>query len=99
MPRHIVRRLAVLPIELYRRAISPLLPRSCIYTPSCSSYAREAILRLGVLPGGLLALARIGRCVGALYRGGDDPVPETFSFRALGRAYARFWRLGKGRSR
>lgn len=90
--RAIVRNAAVLPIELYRRMISPLLPRSCIYTPSCSSYAREAILRLGVLPGALLGLARLGRCVGSLYSGGQDPVPDAFSFRSMGQGYGRFWK-------
>ncbi len=90
--RSFVRHAAVLPIELYRRILSPLLPRSCIYTPSCSSYAREAILRHGILPGVLLALARLGRCVGSLYTGGRDPVPESFSFSSMKQAYGRFWR-------
>jgi len=46
----------------YKRWISPLLPRSCRFTPTCSEYARLAILRHGVLIGGALAAWRVLRC-------------------------------------
>jgi putative membrane protein insertion efficiency factor len=61
-------------IRFYQRFISPLTPPSCIYTPSCSTYAYEAIGKYGVLKGGWLALRRILRCH-PWGPGGYDPVP------------------------
>ncbi len=66
--------LLVAPIRLYQIVISPLLPKSCRYQPTCSAYAIEALHRHGPLKGGWLAARRIGRCHpwgGAGY----DPVP------------------------
>ncbi len=62
-------------IRAYHYLISPILPASCRYLPSCSRYAGEALLRHGILRGGLLAITRILRCHPW---GGDgyDPVPE-----------------------
>lgn len=68
------RRIAVAPIRFYQRVISPLLPASCIYTPTCSQYAVEAIGRHGIVKGGWLAVRRIVRC-NPLHAGGYDPVP------------------------
>lgn len=64
----------IVPIRLYRRILSPLLPRRCRFHPSCSEYAAQAILRHGVLRGGWLALRRLVRC-GPWHPGGYDPVP------------------------
>lgn len=58
----------------YQTAVSPLLPPSCRYTPSCSQYAIEALQRYGALKGGWLTLRRLGRCH-PFRRGGFDPVP------------------------
>ncbi|WP_423767113.1 membrane protein insertion efficiency factor YidD [Enorma phocaeensis] len=63
-----------MPIRFYQRFISPLLPASCIYRPTCSQYAVQAIERYGVIRGFLLALRRIMRC-NPLHSGGYDPVP------------------------
>jgi len=62
-------------ILAYRWLLSPLLPMSCRFAPSCSSYAAEAIAEHGALVGGWLALRRIARCHPW---GGDgyDPVPR-----------------------
>ena len=49
-------------IRFYQWTISPLLPRSCRYTPTCSNYALQAIKKHGPLKGGWLAMKRIGRC-------------------------------------
>lgn len=58
----------------YQVALSPLLPASCRYFPSCSSYAIEALERHGALRGTWLAVRRIARC-NPFRPGGFDPVP------------------------
>jgi putative membrane protein insertion efficiency factor len=69
-----LRRLLVLPIRLYQWTLSPLLPLSCRFAPSCSEYAAEAILAHGAIAGGWLALRRLARC--HPWGGhGYDPVP------------------------
>lgn len=84
-----LRFLATLPIRLYQLVVSPMFPASCIYTPSCSWYAREAIQRHGVLWGTLLAVARMVRC-SALFSGGPDPVPERASWAQVRSDYRTF---------
>lgn len=65
-------------IWLYQRLLSPLFAGSCRFEPSCSQYARQAVILHGALKGGLLTLWRILRCQ-PLCRGGHDPVPVGFS--------------------
>lgn len=62
-------------IDAYRKIVSPLLPDSCRFTPTCSSYARTAVERHGAFRGGKMAILRILRC-NPWNRGGYDPVPE-----------------------
>jgi putative membrane protein insertion efficiency factor len=64
----------VLFIRGYQVAISPMLPASCRYYPSCSVYAVEAIEKHGALRGTWLAMKRIARCH-PFRPGGYDPVP------------------------
>ena len=59
----------------YQRNISPGLPRSCRYSPSCSQYAMEALGTHGVIKGTLLSVWRILRC-NPWSKGGVDRVPE-----------------------
>ena len=70
-----IRRLLVMLVALYQRAISPLFPPSCRFYPSCSEYARQALLKHGLWKGGRLALKRLIRCH-PLSPGGYDPVPN-----------------------
>ncbi len=67
-------RLLSLPILFYRAAISPLLPPSCRFTPTCSQYALDALRLHGPLRGTYLALRRILRC-NPWGGSGYDPVP------------------------
>jgi uncharacterized protein len=61
-------------IRAYQKLISPFLPASCRFFPSCSVYTYQAIEKYGVLRGGWLGLRRIGRCH-PWNPGGFDPVP------------------------
>ncbi|HVY56073.1 MAG TPA: membrane protein insertion efficiency factor YidD [Thermodesulfobacteriota bacterium] len=65
--------LAAFLIKVYRYAISPILPPSCRFYPSCSEYALEAIQKYGLIKGSWLAIKRIARCH-PLSAGGHDPV-------------------------
>jgi uncharacterized protein len=67
------RRIAVVPIVVYRRVLSPLIPPRCKYYPSCSEYAIQAISEFGILRGLVLAGWRLLRC-NPFSHGGFDPV-------------------------
>ncbi|MCI3920152.1 membrane protein insertion efficiency factor YidD [Paenibacillus sp. TRM 82003] len=71
-----LRSVAKAPIHVYRKVISPLLPPSCRFYPTCSAYALEAIDAHGPLRGGWLAAKRIARCH-PFHPGGIDPVPPS----------------------
>lgn len=75
-----MKRIALAPIRLYQRWVSPMLPRRCKYEPTCSAYSVEAIERFGVIRGTVLACWRILRC-NPFSHGGFDPVREEFTFR------------------
>lgn len=61
-------------VRAYQLAISPFLPPSCRFYPSCSHYAIEALQRHGIVKGLWLAVRRVGRCH-PWHPGGHDPVP------------------------
>ena len=73
-PGGVVARMLVRMVRWYQRRVSPLLPPSCMYMPSCSEYAIQAVRRYGALKGSRLALMRVVRC-NPLHKGGYDPVP------------------------
>jgi uncharacterized protein len=73
------RRLVLAPIAVYRRAISPALPRRCKYEPTCSAYAGQAIREYGILRGLVLAGWRLLRC-NPFSHGGFDPVSDQRLF-------------------
>jgi putative membrane protein insertion efficiency factor len=68
------RRILASVIRGYQLVISPALPPSCRFTPSCSQYALEAVTRYGALKGTWLAARRLFRCH-PFHPGGFDPVP------------------------
>lgn len=69
-----VRAIAAFLITLYQRLLSPLFPPSCRFVPTCSQYAKEAILKFGIGRGTYMAARRILRCH-PFHPGGYDPVP------------------------
>jgi len=73
-PARVPSRLLATLIRGYQRFISPALPPSCRFYPSCSQYALEAVTRHGALKGGWLAARRLARCH-PFHPGGFDPVP------------------------
>jgi len=70
----VIKRLVLALLQFYRHSISPLIPPSCRFTPSCSLYTFEAIDRYGVVKGGWLGVKRLLRCH-PFNPGGYDPVP------------------------
>ncbi|MBU2647111.1 membrane protein insertion efficiency factor YidD [bacterium] len=69
-------------IWLYQHAISPFLGPSCIYYPSCSEYAKQALEKHGLVWGTYLSVTRIVRCH-PFHQGGVDEVPESISFKTI----------------
>ncbi|WP_179395204.1 membrane protein insertion efficiency factor YidD [Lacticaseibacillus absianus] len=67
-------------VRVYQRFISPLIPPSCRYYPTCSTYMIQALRKHGALKGTVMGLARILRC-NPLVPGGLDPVPDFFTVR------------------
>ena len=66
----------ILIVKGYQHLISPLLPATCRYDPTCSHYTIEALKTHGLLKGGWLAIKRIGSCH-PWGGSGFDPVPEN----------------------
>lgn len=60
-------------IKFYQVCISPLLPKSCRYYPTCSAYTATAIEKYGIIKGSWMGLKRILRCH-PFHPGGYDPV-------------------------
>ncbi len=74
-----MRKLFIFFIDVYRKIISPLFPSSCRFYPTCSTYAKEALRKYGIIKGSYLAIYRILRC-NPFGKGGIDPVPDEFHF-------------------
>jgi len=62
-------------VRAYQRLVSPLIPASCRYVPSCSEYAAQALTRHGLVRGIWLSVARLLRC-NPWSKGGEDRVPD-----------------------
>ena len=67
-------RLAAGLVEIYQRVVSPWLPRACRFAPTCSEYARLALLEHGLGRGAWLAIRRLA-CCHPFHPGGYDPPP------------------------
>ena len=69
-----MKQIAIFVVRAYRLLLSPYLPPSCRYLPTCSQYAEEALDKYGAFIGGMIALKRISRCHpwGGI---GYDPLP------------------------
>lgn len=74
MFKKIIRHIFLIPVYIYRYSISPLKPPTCRYTPTCSAYAVEAVMKHGIFKGGWLAVKRILSCH-PWGGSGYDPVP------------------------
>lgn len=66
--------LAIFVVRFYQTLISPMLPASCRYSPTCSQYTLIALRRYGFFRGAWMGLRRIMRCH-PFHPGGHDPVP------------------------
>lgn len=89
-----VESLLVCSVRGYQTLVSPLLPRSCKYYPSCSQYAVDALRQFGVVRGVVLAAWRVLRCNPMSY-GGYDPVERQKLFAPRGRGRTMFGTTGK----
>lgn len=68
-------RILILLIQFYQKTISPALPPSCRFYPTCSQYSVEAFSRFGVFKGFVLTIKRLSKCH-PFHSGGIDLVPE-----------------------
>ena len=74
-----LRKIFLFIIILYQRLVSPYLPQSCRFQPTCSEYAKEAIEKYGIIKGVTLASKRLTKCHPIKFLGGSegyDPVPK-----------------------
>jgi putative membrane protein insertion efficiency factor len=69
-----MRLIVILLLKGYKKIISPYLPSQCLYEPTCSIYAQDAVREHGVFKGIRMTFKRLGRCHPG-YEGGYDPVP------------------------
>lgn len=70
-----MKRVLIKLVKVYQQGISPYLgPSKCIFAPTCSHYAIQALERHGAIKGSYLAVNRIFRCNPFNKTGGYDPV-------------------------
>ncbi|MGB4405967.1 MAG: membrane protein insertion efficiency factor YidD [Sphaerochaeta sp.] len=81
----------LIPVYLYKGLLSPFFGSSCIYHPSCSTFMTEAVMKHGILKGFVMGSARILRC-SRFFMGGDDAVPETWSWKQIKDSYILYRR-------
>jgi len=81
-----MKKILVMIITGYQRFITPFLPPSCRYYPTCSSYFIEALEKHGFFNGTRLGITRILRC-NPFHEGGYDPVPDELPYRSIRNLY------------
>jgi putative membrane protein insertion efficiency factor len=81
-------RLAIAVLAVYKYVVSPYLPRSCRFLPTCSEYASLAIAEHGFARGSLLAAGRLLRCH-PFHPGGYDPPPDRGARAGVGAGLAK----------
>lgn len=69
-----LRRIAVMLLDLYQRYIRIMLPSSCRFIPSCSEYTKEAIVKFGFFKGTLKGMSRLLQCHPFSQKSGYDPI-------------------------
>ena len=73
-----MRKILIFLVKIYQTIISPVLPDSCRYYPTCSNYMIDALKKHGPILGFIMGICRILRC-NPFIRGGVDPVPDKFT--------------------
>ncbi|HPH01793.1 MAG TPA: membrane protein insertion efficiency factor YidD [Spirochaetota bacterium] len=68
-----MKHLAIFFVKLYQKIVSPWLPKSCRFYPSCSEYSVQAFMKYGFFKGFWLTVRRVGRCH-PFHPGGYDPL-------------------------
>ena len=61
-------------IKIYQTLISPLLPSTCRFSPTCSEYSKQSLIKYGLIKGSILSVKRILKC-NPWGGNGYDPVP------------------------
>ena len=69
----LISRALVFLLKIYKKYISPMLPDSCRFEPTCSVYSMQAIMKYGFIKGTYLSMWRVMRC-NPFSKGGYDPV-------------------------
>lgn len=74
MIKNIVLYPILLIIKIYQTVLSPILPSTCRYSPTCSEYTKQSLIKFGLLKGGLISIKRIIKC-NPWGGNGYDPIP------------------------
>lgn len=74
MIKNIVLYPILLIIKIYQTALSPILPSTCRYSPTCSEYTKQSLIKFGLIKGGLISIKRIIKC-NPWGGNGYDPIP------------------------
>jgi len=74
MIKNIVLYPILLIIKIYQNILSPILPSTCRYSPTCSEYTKQSLIKFGLLKGGLISIKRIIKC-NPWGGNGYDPIP------------------------
>lgn len=75
--KKVVRFIFKIPVYIYKGILSPLIPHTCRFYPTCSSYSIEAIDKFGIIKGFSLTIKRLARCNPKNEKCGYDPVPNN----------------------